>query len=105
MKCPTCSENLIYEQDNKKMKCDFCGTSIHYEKENDRTVNPQKFLKFDIDLEKAKEKIKEYFVESAYEHKDKIIEELKQIYIPYIMYDCVCESEYVFQTLGRNRRR
>ena len=109
MKCPSCSTDLIYEEQNKILKCNFCGTSISYDDKNNGEVTPEKFIDFEISLDDAKEKVKEYFSDAAFAYKDYVVEDLEPIYIPYFMYDCVCESEYVFQRLlrigGRRRRK
>ena len=105
MKCPSCSTDLIYEEQNKILKCNLCGTSISYDNKKNSEVTPKKFIEFEISLDDAKEKVKEYFSNAAFEYKDYAMDNLEPIYIPYFMYDCVCESEYVFQTLGKNKRK
>jgi len=95
LKCYNCLSDLKYDFENKEIKCTFCGNICDFENEKvDQTIKPQKILLFEIGLEEIKEKVSEYFVNSAFEYKDCIANKLQPIYIPYWMYDCNCEVEY-----------
>ena len=71
------------------------------EKDCNTTSMPQKILKFEVGIEEVKEKVKDYFAQSAFEYKDYLLEELKPIYLPFAMIECGCEVKYDYYTERR----
>ena len=102
--CPECGARLMADLNTVSSRCTYCGSSLVYSEKIDKAFKPKKILLFEIGLEEAKEKVKKYFEKSAFEYKDCVLDVLEPIYLPYWMYDCMCEAEYDYYSGSKHKK-
>jgi len=64
----------------------------------------EKILPFEIELDEAKKRLEKYITNSTYENRERIVNALKPVYLPYWMYDGTCDAEYEYFTFGKHSR-
>ncbi len=90
--CPSCGAKLVTNSNIISTKCAYCRSSLIFNEKTVDLLRPEKILLFEIDKVVAIEKVKNFFNNLAKDFQNLAFDSLQPIYLPYWVYDCICEA-------------
>lgn len=97
--CPECGAKLLTDINTFSTNCIYCNASIVDNTKITEVFMPKEIILFEIDKETVKRNVKKLFKKNKLLIDDMILNEVKPIYLPYWLYDCVAEAQFNNKTV------
>ena len=108
--CNACGAELMTEETTTATQCPYCGSPAILPDQIEGGVKPEKVIPFTITRQQAQEQFEGYFkgkklLPNVFLTSRNRIAEMRQLYVPYWLFDCAADGRVVYDAKKQHTRR